>query len=244
LSRPGERANVSGVSAVDEPLAASGPRGASLDRRRRARPALLGVALACACVVGVAGVALARARGHGRDPGALQTLGEIPAFSMLDQRGATVTSDALRGQVLIVDFFYATCPTSCPRLSAQMAAFQERLRTQGPDLPVHLVSITLDPENDTPEVLAAYARKYHADDARWSFLSGRSGELDRVVVKGFKVMFERTDPAAGLGSIMHGEWFVLVDRRGHVRGYYQIGDEARMTELFRDAERLAREEAT
>jgi protein SCO1/2 len=193
------------------------------------------------------GGALALARAHGRpdDHGRarLPALGEIPAFSMPDQRGQPVTSTSLRGQVLIVDFFYATCPTSCPRLSAQMAAFQERLDTRDPKLPVHLLSITLDPENDTPEVLRDYAQRYHADDARWSFLSGRSEELDRLVVKGFKVAFERADPSAGLGSIMHGEWFVLVDRGGRIRGYYQISDEERMTELYRDAARLAGEGA-
>ena len=172
----------------------------------------------------------------------LPLLGDIPAFTMLDQRGQKVTTASLQGQVLIVDFFYASCPTSCPRLSAQMASFQERIaaRSAGLALPVHLVSITLDPANDTPEVLSEYAQRFHAKDANWSFLSGRSEELDQVVVKGFKLHFARVDPAAGLGAIMHGEWFVLVDGKGKIRGYYQIGDEERMNELVRDAEHLAR----
>jgi protein SCO1 len=211
-------------------------------RRERRRAWLSATALSAFSLIVVGALAWSRAHvlsGPARAP--LPELLQVPAFSMLDQRGRPVTSASLRGQVLIVDFFYATCPTSCPRLSAQMAAFQQRLAAQGPALPVHLVSITLDPENDTTEVLRAYADQYHADDARWSFLSGRSEELDRLVVKGFKLAFERADPSAGLGSIMHGEWFVLVDRGGKIRGYYQIGDEERMSELYRDAARLGDE---
>ncbi|WP_437927797.1 SCO family protein [Sorangium sp. So ce291] len=181
-------------------------------------------------------------------PASPPMLGEMPAFSMADQNGGPVTRESLRGQTLIVDFFYASCPVSCPRLSAQMAAFQERLaqrsEARGQPLPVHLISITLDPENDTPDVLRAYAARYSNGRGTWSFLSGRSEELNRVVVKGFKMRFERADPSAGLGSIMHGEWFVLVDGLGRIRGYYQIGDEERMNELVRDAERLAAKELT
>jgi len=210
-------------------------------RHRRLPPWLPAVALPAVALAVVC--ALTLTRGHAlAGPGrtSLPVLGEIPSFSMIDQRGRQVTGASLRGQVLIVDFFYAQCPTSCPRLSAQMAAFQARLASSGPQLPVHLVSITLDPENDT-EVLRDYADRFHADDARWSFLEGRSEELDRLVVKGFKLAFERIDPSAGLGAIMHGEWFVLVDRGGRIRGYYQISDEERMSELYRDAARLADE---
>ncbi len=210
-------------------------------RRRRLRTWLPATAIPAAALAVVGALAFHRAHALASpERASLPALAQVPAFSMLDQRGLPVTSASLRGQVLIVDFFYATCPTSCPRLSAQMAAFQQRLAS-GPALPVHLVSITLDPENDTTPVLRAYADQYHADDARWSFLSGRSEDLDRVVVKGFKLAFERTDPSAGLGSIMHGEWFVLVDRGGKIRGYYQISDEERIRELYRDAARLGAE---
>ena len=211
------------------------PRAPHLTGSRR----LLVPVLAGATVVLMGVVALARS--FIGSSASLPSLGDIPAFAMLDQQGQEVTSGSLQGQVLIIDFFYASCPTSCPRLSSQMASFQERIaaRSAGRPLPVHLVSITLDPANDTPEVLSAYADRYHAKEATWSFLSGRSEELDRVVVKGFKMHFARVDPAAGLGAIMHGEWFVLVDGKGKIRGYYQIGDEERMNELVRDAERLA-----
>jgi protein SCO1/2 len=173
----------------------------------------------------------------------LPVLGHVPAFAMPDQRGQVVTDDSLRGQVLVVDFFYATCTTSCPMLTGRMLAVQKALagceEQLGCALPVRLVSITLDPENDTPEVLRGYAQRAGADERRWSFLSGRSEDLDRIVVRGFKSTFERADPSAGIGAIMHGEWLVLVDGAGSLRGFYAASDLERMQALVTDAVRLA-----
>ncbi|WP_437339165.1 SCO family protein [Sorangium sp. So ce394] len=226
------------------PGSSSAGDGAPARRRGRLRPVRIGLWVSALAGLAVFG-AVSRAR---EAPASPPVLGEMPAFSMTDQDGRPVTRESLRGQTLIVDFFYASCPVSCPRLSAQMAAFQERLaqrgEARGQALPIHLISITLDPENDTPDVLRSYAARYSSGRGAWSFLSGRSEELNRVVVKGFKVRFERADPSAGLGAIMHGEWFVLVDGQGRIRGYYQIGDEERMNELVRDAERLASKELT
>lgn len=170
------------------------------------------------------------------------TLGHVPSFEMLDQRGRPLSDRALHGQVLVVDFFFASCTTSCPMLTARMlsveTAIEERERRIERRLPVRLVSITLDPENDTPDVLAQYAARYGADADRWSFLSGRSADLDRVVVRGFDT-FQRADPAAGITSIMHGEWLVLVDAEGSIRGYYAASDPERMVGLVHDVLDLA-----
>ncbi len=170
-------------------------------------------------------------------------LGAMPAFEMADQHGRAFGDRSLRDEVAVVDFFFASCTSSCPRLTAKMLgvqqAVEERERSLGHPLPVHLVSITLDPENDTPDVLAQYAKTHGADDARWSFLSGRSEDLDRVVVKGFKTTFERSDPSAGIATIMHGEWIVLVDPSGTIHGYYAANDPERMAALAQDAIRLA-----
>ncbi len=171
------------------------------------------------------------------------SLGQIPSFEMPDQHGRLVSDRTLRGQVVVVDFFFASCTTSCPMLTARMASVQraveERERQLGRKLPVRLVSITLDPENDTPDVLSEYAARYGADADRWSFLSGRSADLDRVVVRGFKTTLQRPDPAAGIASIMHGEWLVLVDAGGTIRGYYAASDPERMAGVVHDALDLA-----
>lgn len=189
------------------------------------------------------GLAFAMGRGHASLTD-LPTLGHVPSFAMPDQRGRVVTADNLRGNVLIVDFFYASCTTSCPMLTGRMLDLQKAIARREHEidraLPIHLVSITLDPANDTPEVLRAYAEGAGADESRWSFLSGRSADLDRVVIRGFGSSFERPDPSAGIGAIMHGEWLVLVDATGSLRGYYAATDLERMQALATDAFHLAR----
>lgn len=196
----------------------------------------MGTALVAGWVAIVGGRAAAGAR-----PAA--GLGRIPSFEMPDQLGRLVSNRTLRGQAVVVDFFFVSCTTSCPMLTARMlsveTAVEERERRVGRKLPVHLVSITLDPENDTSDVLNHYAARYGADAARWSFLSGRSADLDRIVVQGFKMAFQRADPAAGIATIMHGEWLVLVDGEGTLRGYYAASDPERMIGLVRDVLDLA-----
>jgi protein SCO1/2 len=196
--------------------------------------------LAVATIAAALAMAARRARASSL---ALPVVGQVPSFSMPDQHGRVVTDETLRGQVLVVDFFYATCVTSCPILTRRMLDVQKALAGRegqlGRALPVHLVSITLDPDNDTPDVLRAYAQRAGADDNRWSFLSGRSGDLDRIVVRGFKQTFERTDPSAGIATIMHGEWLVLVDRTGYLRGFCAASDPERMQAFVTDAARLA-----
>jgi protein SCO1/2 len=174
----------------------------------------------------------------GAPPGVPPQLGAIPRFSMLDQTGATVGDRELRGRAFVADFFYSSCTTSCPRLTAQMATLYHE--AEATRLPLHFVSITLDPINDTPEVLSAYAARFGVPASRWSFLSGRDEDLNRVVVEGFKLHFQRAAPNAGVSTIMHGEWLVLVDPQGQIRGYYQASDAEHRKELLQDATTLVR----
>jgi protein SCO1/2 len=90
-------------------------------------------------------------------------------------------------------------------------------RRRGRPIPVRLVSFSIDPEHDTVERLAEYGAKWGADPARWSLLAGSSDDVQRVVVEGFKVGVTREPGAAG--TITHGSWFVLVDKRGKIRGF-------------------------
>jgi protein SCO1/2 len=200
---------------------------------------LLGLVVAGAIAAGVA-IAMRRGNASSAD---LPNLGQVPSFAMPDQRGHVTTAESLRGKVLVVDFFYATCTTSCPMMTGRMLALQKAVSRREQELkrsiPIHLVSITLDPENDTPEVLRVYAEGVGADENRWSFLSGRSQDLDRVVVRGFRTSFERPEPSLGIGTIMHGEWLVLVDATGAIRGYYAASDPERMQAILNDANHLA-----
>jgi protein SCO1/2 len=160
----------------------------------------------------------------------LAILGTAPAFSLTDQEGRTVTDAALRGNVLVLDFFFTSCRTVCPVQTSRMAQVQEQLEdTAG----VHLISFSVDPETDTPDVLKAYAGRYGADPTRWSFLTGAPEAMDKVVA-GYWQIVERIPRPDGAGfDIAHSERFVLVDRAGQIRGFYKT-DEGGLAHLMKD----------
>jgi protein SCO1 len=157
----------------------------------------------------------------------------LPAFELVNQRGEPFGSKDLRGRIWVADFVFTSCPTVCPKLTKRMGELQHRTRNLGDAF--HLVTFTVDPENDTPERLAAYAKAYRASPRRWSFLTGSLASIEDTVVKGFKLAMgkEEMSPGSGLFSVFHGEKFVLVDREGMIRGYYDADDEG-MNRLLRD----------
>lgn len=159
-----------------------------------------------------------------RDP--LPVLFEAPAFELTDQTGARFSSSELRRHVWIADFIYTTCPGPCPRMTSHMRAIQDRTPAS-----VHLVSFTVDPENDTPPVLTAYAKKYSADPARWRFLTGDKTAIAALGAQGFKLS----------GGLDHDTHFVLIDKRGRIRGYYGTAQGSPVEKLVADAEQLTKE---
>lgn len=169
----------------------------------------------------------------------LPVLGAVPAFHLVDERGARYANDAMRGHVDVVDFIFTRCPSSCPRLTARMAELQARLAKDGSD--ARLVSFSVNPENDTPPVLAAYAAKAGADLGRWTFVTGPVDDVMRAVVLGFKVSAAKVSTGANDYDVTHGDWFVLVDRGGTIRGYYPTEEAADFEHLVSDVERLDKE---
>lgn len=191
----------------------------------------------CAVLAGGLAVAAALALlGCARRAQPLPVLGQVPAFHLVDERGAAFTDAAMKGHASVVDFVFTRCPSSCPRLTARMGELQGRLAKDAS--PVRLVSISVDPENDTPPVLAAYAAKAGADLARWSFVTGPADDVTRAVVLGFKVSAEKVTTGAGDYDVTHGDWFVLVDASGAIRGYYPTEEAADFDRLVADAENL------
>lgn len=148
----------------------------------------------------------------------------LPPFTLTNERGEPFGRDDLLGKVWVADFIFTSCPTVCPALTKRMGQVQHRARNLGDAF--HLVSFTVDPENDTPERLAAYARQNHASPRLWSFVTGPLGEMETTVVKGFKISMgkEESSPGTGIFSIFHGEKLVLVDAKGSIRGYYDADD--------------------
>jgi protein SCO1 len=169
----------------------------------------------------------------------LEILGQFPDAAFTDQTGAAVRSADLAGRVLIVNFIFTRCPTVCPVTSLKMKRLGERLASEEG---IALVSMSVDPEHDTPAVLRAYAARYGADPARWRFLTGEASAVRRAVEDGFKLAVERRGTSAdGTPDIVHDLHFVLVDRQLRIRGYYDSDDPDRLADLARDARRLARE---
>jgi protein SCO1/2 len=163
----------------------------------------------------------------------LPVLGTVPPFSLTERHGTTVTAADLAGHVWIADFVFTRCPDICPVLSTRMAALQDKVT--GPDSSVRLVSISVDPLHDTPDVLAAYAEHYRAGPS-WLFLTGSRDAVAALLHDGFRVAFDDTGPA--VSPITHSDRFVLVDRRLQIRGYYHGNDPADLARLVADATRL------
>jgi protein SCO1/2 len=167
----------------------------------------------------------------------LPKLGQVGAFSLLNQSSAALSADALRGKVWVAAFFFTRCPTICPRITRRMRALQVSAATKAQAL--DLVSFSVDPENDTPPVLLAYARRFDADLAHWSFLTGDLEVVKHTVVDGFKLALDgKADSAAANGGIIHGSHLVLVDRTLTIRGYYRTDDDDDMRRILQDAARL------
>ncbi|MBL8919235.1 MAG: SCO family protein [Myxococcaceae bacterium] len=145
---------------------------------------------------------------------ALEPLFPAPAFAYPDQHGATVTTQTLGGKVWVANFIFTTCRTICPLLSARMVQLQRALK----DADVRFVSFSVDPEHDTPEVLAAYARKWAPDEPRWALLATDAKTLP-LTAAGFHVTAEKNKPGE-LDPILHSSVFVLVDKAGMVRGVF------------------------
>src|SRR5205823_14482782 len=113
----------------------------------------------------------------------VSSYGAVPHFQLINQEGQPFDSARLAGKIWIADFIYTTCPGPCPMISSRMSELQQPLEKTD----VHLVSFTVDPTKDTPEVLRAYAEKLHAQAGRWDFLTGPQPIIYELSRDGFKL---------------------------------------------------------
>ena len=165
----------------------------------------------------------------------LQRYWEIPDFSLTERTGQSVGMSDLKGKVWVADFFYSTCPGPCPMMSSRLSEVHKALTDQSD---VRFVSISTDPQKDTPEVLQAYAKNFGASD-RWLFLTGEKEAIFSLAEKGFKLSVSE-DPTAA-EPITHSTKLVLVDRTGTVRGLYEGVGQDDSQRLIRDIRRLLEE---
>ena len=168
----------------------------------------------------------------------LEQLGNVGTFELTDQQGRAVSARTLRGHVWAAAFFFTRCPTVCPRITRRMRDLQVAAGKQS--LPIQLVSFSVDPDNDTPEVLQAYAKQYGADLAMWRFLTGDLEVVRKTSEQGFKLALDgKVKPGADHLGLFHGSHLVLVDKDGQIRGYYRTSEDEQMAQLLKDAALLA-----
>lgn len=171
----------------------------------------------------------------------LLVLGQVNAFTLTNQLGQPVTLTNLLGRVWVADVIFTRCQSSCLNLTRRMAALQARLPSGEP---VQLVSLTADPENDSPSVLQQYAETHGADAARWQFLTGPKKELYRLAIDDLKfVVVDRTQASCQPleEMFLHSTLFAVVDRRGRVRGYFEGTEPAAQEQVLAAVGRLLKE---
>jgi protein SCO1 len=168
-------------------------------------------------------------------------LSQLPEFSLVGVDGKPFGSAELRGQVYIANFFFTSCRSICPAVMKGVSRLQDGF-AQRDIRGVRLVSISVDPEHDTPDVLGQYAKGMGIDAARWTLLTGDPERVRALVVDGFKTPLA-TPPPGGPGpmDIAHTGKLVLVDGQGRIRGYYG-SDEMGLDEVYNRAQHVLREE--
>jgi protein SCO1/2 len=166
----------------------------------------------------------------------ISSYGSVPPFQLTNQDGQPFGSAQLAGKIWIADFVYTTCPGPCPMISTRMSNLQKPLEKTD----VRLVSFSVDPEKDTPQVLRSYAERLQAEPGRWDFLTGPKSAIYELSHDGFKLAVSDGSDAQGIP--VHSTRMVLVDRRGQIRGYYDAAEAEAVTKLLADTNHLLREE--
>jgi protein SCO1 len=161
----------------------------------------------------------------------LPDYGVVPPFTMTDSAGRSFDGAALAGKVWVADFIYTSCPAECPMMTSKMHWVAKQV--QGED-DVRLVSISVDPARDTPPVLAGFAHRYGGPTEQWIFLTGSRATVHTLAYTTFHVG-DVTD------KINHSTKFVLVDKHGHLRGYYSTFDQDGLPAMLKDLAALRKQ---
>jgi protein SCO1/2 len=171
-----------------------------------------------------------------REP--LPALGKVGAFKLVDHESRPTTAETLRGRVWVAAFMFTRCPTVCPALTRKMKDLQRA--AQAEEVPLVLVSFSVDAEHDTPEVLGRYAREQGVSLNNWFFLTGDSHTIKQLSVRDFKLALEgKPDQSSQHYGMVHGSRLVLVDPALQIRGYYDTSsDKEALNKLLDDAKTL------
>ncbi|CAM4442328.1 SCO family protein [Flavobacterium terrigena] len=166
---------------------------------------------------------------------------KIAPFSFVNQNGKTVTNKDYEGKIYVVDFFFTTCQTICPKMTDNMVWLQDKIK----DNPkVKLLSHTVFPDEDTVAVLKRYAKERGVIDSKWNLVTGNQKEIYKIARQSYLVV--KTGKPEEMYDMVHTENFVLVDQKGRIRGFYNglnidknVKDEKNLTQLVEDIEFLS-----
>lgn len=166
------------------------------------------------------------------EPADLEILFEAPDFSLQNCSGEDLSNDDLLGSIWVVDFIFTRCGGPCPLMTQRMRSLQKSLVQEGllsPPFSVKLVSISVDPAYDTPEILKEYADNWEADLESWYFLTGPLDSTLELIGEGFKIAAAPENSGVSEGemempNIIHSTHFLLVDQRGRIRSIYHLDD--------------------
>lgn len=161
----------------------------------------------------------------------LPIIGKVPHFELIDSQNRNISKSDLIEKVWVADFIFTTCDMACPVMTGNMNLIHQEFRANDA---VRVVSISVYPEYDTPEVLTQYASQYGANTNRWHFLTGPEESIKNIIKDGFKIG-DYED------IIFHSEKFALVDKKGNIRGYYNGMDTEEMDKLKKDVNSLLSE---
>jgi protein SCO1/2 len=161
---------------------------------------------------------------------------QIPAFRFLNQDSVFVSEKDVEGKVYVADFFFTTCPTICPKMKTQMLRIYERYKDRDE---VRIISHSIDPDFDTPNVLKDYAARLQVKAPKWNLLTGDKTAIYQLGQKSYMVSAQEDPNEAG--GFVHSGAFILVDKNRHVRGIYDGTVEAEVNHLLEDMEILLKE---
>jgi protein SCO1/2 len=146
----------------------------------------------------------------------------IPNWKLTDENGVEFLGETLKGRIYVADFFFTRCESICPKMSTQLTRVQDVFSSEEN---VQLASFSVDPSHDSPEVMKEYAKKYDAKAGKWHFLTGTKTQIYPLAVKGYYVPVadaSEYDKAVKNPdeTFIHSEKLILIDKEGHIRGFY------------------------
>lgn len=160
----------------------------------------------------------------------------IPSFTFINQYNEIVTQKDVEEKICVVDYFFVTCKSICPIMAKQMKRVYDAFHN---DNEVLILSHTVNPEDDSVSVLKRYAEEHGVFDKKWLFLTGDKKHLYEMARKAYLLNAEEGD--GGPDDFIHTQNFALIDKHGHIRGYYDGTDSVEVTRLIQDISVLKQE---